>query len=130
MTTQEKQRLNELLAEHVMGWMRIPVYGLSDPDPEVEFWTWQKEDGSFVDDSDLPDFLTWEGMGMVVAKMKEKGYVQWTLTLNCDPKWGDSVYSSAFFINTTCEPTSADNEEAPIATGLAALKACGVEEVR
>lgn len=118
----DKQRLNELLAEHVMGWRRWDTWAdQARTRPKV---AWFRPDRQYP--TGTPDYLTREGMGMVVAKMKEKG---WDFNLaQVGP-----IFTATF--SRTLGPTMSEafthaDHEAPVASGIAALRACGVEEVK
>lgn len=121
----DKRRLNELLAEHVMGWRK--VY-----DERLEAWGWHDEaTGDFhFHPSELPDFVgTWEGMGLVVEAMKEKHDALFALTnkYNHSPERNRVECGAWFTILSTRREGIGYDDEAPIAAGIAALNALGVE---
>lgn len=137
----DKQRLLRLLIEKVMEWQAYDDYdsfyaaGWSGTGPGVlrmerkypVAW-WDPHQNcyfAFYDtETDAKPFdLTWEGMRMVVAKLKEKG---WDFNLaQVGP-----IFTATF--SRTLGPTMSEafthaDHEAPVAAGIAALRACGVE---
>lgn len=120
----DKQRLNELLAEHVMGWTTFPH---TTSDGRVVEWQDRYNPNERYSTKELPDLLTWEGMGMVVKAMKGKGFVEFELS---DRGWPDGSWVATFRTETTASrrrwDSMADADEAPIAVGLSALEAIGV----
>lgn len=71
------------------------------------------------------NLLTWEGMGLVVAKMKEKGF---TFHLKDAVNASETIATFEGY-DDDYEPVRGDgtDDEAPVAAGLAALKALNVE---
>ena|SRR5258706_9749470 len=113
------REIDALVAEKLMGWKKYPA---NSPENKMDFDQWVGEDQRVVPQTEPPPYSTnISDAWIVVEKMKK----DWLILIDNDKsgKW------DAFFKHMTAEDksyTSFNQESAPMAICLAALKSFGV----
>ncbi len=109
-----ERELCALVAEKVFGWTAIQKYslGIVGKRPGGDGW------------EDIPDYLTWTGLGLVVEKMEtEKKGALYLMLFDYGTYWQAEFVNKDYSLHNAW----ADAPTAPMAVAVAAFRAVGVE---